>query len=130
MASAASQFGGTQVGAGRGERVVEGSFRVEPSQVVASTIRGKGFTVQYVSAGLYTVTILKPGRTMLSNFAHAQIGSAVNVDLYAQIGTVNMTTGVVQIQLKTGTANTAPPAADNANRVSFRFVMSTSGQNI
>jgi len=126
MTSAAAQIGGVRKSTGRGEVICSGSFRLEPSQVVASTIRGKGFTVQYVSAGLYTVTILKPGRYMISAQATLQIGSAVNVDLVAQIGTINMTTGVVQIQTKTGATNTAPPTADDANRVNFEFVMSTS----
>ncbi len=97
----------------------------------AGTIKGKGFTsVINTSAGLFTITFTHSALAVISCWSQVQIGSAVTVDLYAQVGTVDVVTArTAIIQLKTGATNTDPPATDAQNRLHWGFLMATSSLN-
>ncbi len=99
--------------------------------VAAGTQKGKGFTsVVNTSAGLFTLTFAHKAISVISCWAQVQIGSSVSVDLYAQVGTVDVVTNrTAVIQLKTGATNTDPPATDPQNRLHYGFLMATSNLN-
>ncbi len=99
--------------------------------VTAGTIKGKGFTsVINTSAGLFTITFTHSALSVISCWSQVQIGSSVSVDLYSQVGVVDVVTARTAIlQLKTGATNTDPPATDPTNRLHWGFLMATSSLN-
>lgn len=106
---------------GREYVLVGGSFAPNgASAIVATSNRGKGFTVARTSAGLFTVTFTNDYMALVA--AWATVGLAVAADMHAQIGTYTGPSGTTAATLTIRTIAVATEtdiAADANNRVNF-----------
>ncbi len=132
--SVAAGCNGTMQVYGFGLVLITGSFALDVTSgnagLTVASIKGKGWACVNTSAGLYTITFTRSALSVISCWAQAQIGSAVNVDMYLQVGVVDVVTALTAtLQCKTGATNTDPPAANANNRAHFGFLMATSSLN-
>lgn len=113
---------------GDGVTVVAGYFEFNGTSDPA-TVKGKGFTVAYTSTGTWTITLSQTYLALLSATATVAMASAANVDLYAQLGAVDVTSAkTIVIRTLTGTSVTTG-ATSSGNGVSFVLFLSGSKLN-
>lgn len=106
---------------GRNNREVSGSFAPNGnSALVAANTYGLGFTVAYISTGLYRVTLLNQYSTLQSATATLQL--ATKDDKFVQVGSYDTTNNTIDIRVWDVSGNdVADVAADANNRISFVF---------
>ncbi len=88
---------------------------------IPTLLKGLGFTVAWVSAGLFKVTL---GAGLAANemvSAKALIQLATGDDKFVQVGTIDMTARTMEIRVwdKSGTAVVDPGVTDVNNRIHF-----------
>jgi hypothetical protein len=112
---------------GRKKRVISGSFAPNGSSaLVAANTKGVGFTVAYVSTGLYRITFTNSYGALQSATASLQLASGD--DKYVQFGTYTPATASAAATLDlrvwdASGAGVADVAADANNRIHFKLVM-------
>lgn len=92
-------------------------------------VKGAGFTVAKTNVGVYTLTpdagLKFP--VQLGVFAHLRLAAVGNT--WAQVGTINTTTGVITVNCVTGLGVAVEwPAANADNVLSVEIVYSNSSQ--
>lgn len=97
------------------------------SDPVAADIRDPGYTVSTITyaAGIYTVTLRDVWQRLVAKQVSYQ-NQAVNVDMYAQFGIIDLAAKTIAIQMKTGATNTAPAAANANHSVSVTLTFQES----
>ncbi len=131
--SAAAACNGTLQVYGFGIVLILGSFDLDVTSGNAgntvANIKGKGWAGVNTSAGLYTLTLTHSALSVISAWTTVQM-HATNVDLYVQLGDVDVVTNrTVLLMCKTGATNTDPPAANANSRCHFGLYLATSSLN-
>lgn len=109
-----------------GHVVIAGSFAPNGSSaLVATSTYGKGFTVAYVSTGLYRITLGDLYAKLVSATVTLQL--ATGDDKTVQLGTYTKASKTLDIRVwDVGAAAVADVAADANNRINFNLVLSVS----
>ena len=110
---------------GRKKRFVTGSWTTNGNEapgVLASTrVKGFGFTVAYISQGLYRITFANSYLALQSGVPHLQSASAA--DDFAQLGPYVAADRTLDVRIvDDGGAVVDPPAAAANNAVHFMCV--------
>jgi hypothetical protein len=101
--------------------IVAGSFA--PAGTGSPTsVKGLGFTVSRVSAGLFRVTVATKYVTLVSAVATIQLDAAAS--LFTQIVDADPATGVIDIRVVDVADTETDVSADPSNRINFIFVLS------
>lgn len=101
--------------------IVAGSFA--PAGTGSPTsVKGSGFTVSRVSAGLFRVTVTTKYQSLIAALATIQLDAAAS--LFTQIVDANPATGVIDIRVVDEADTETDVSAHASNRINFLFVLS------
>ncbi len=125
---AGSMLGTMQV-VGFGMVLVVGSFATNAGVTpVATSNKGKGWSVVWSSTGTWTLTFTQSAISILSSWVTGQ-NHAANVDISLQLGDTDVVTALTAIIRNNPGGSVADLTAQANNRVHFGFLMATSGLN-
>lgn len=111
---------------GRKKRVIAGSFAPNAGSALDQTaVKGSGFTVAYVSQGLYRLTLTNSYAALVSAVATIQMASAGTVR-FAQVGPYVAGSRTLDLRAVDASAAVQDVAADANNRYNFILVFDDS----
>lgn len=114
---------------GFGIIMILGSFAPNGSSaLVATSTKGKGFSVAYTSTGTYTLTFNYSSLAVLSAWLTPQMHAA-NVDTSLQFGDVDTSTALTAVIRNNPGGSVADITANANNRIHFGFCMASSSLN-
>lgn len=110
------------MGINQGEVRVSGSFAPNGSSAIsAASNTGKGWTVAYISTGLYRITFADKYPFLISGMAVLQL--ATGDDKYVQLGTYTASSKTLDIRVWDASGAAVADVAANANnRINFDCV--------
>jgi hypothetical protein len=110
-----------------GLKFLVGSFRPNGSSaVVASSAKGRGYSVAYTSTGLFTVTFNQVGYSLVGFFTSLRTANATATGLqWTTAGTYTAASKTITIKVCAADGTLADPPASNAdNVISFLAIFS------